>query len=229
MPDNTNENTSTYPYLLKWDETGKRFYESGVSRGVFYTMTAQGTYTPGVAWNGLTGVEENPEGAEPNELWADNIKYAVLYSAETWGGTIKAYTYPTEFEECDGTVEIAPGARIGQQKRKPFGFCYRTEIGNDTAGEGDDGYLLHLIYNAMAAPSDRSYDTINDSPDAIEFSWEISTTPVTVEGYKPTSSLTISSLEADATKLAALEAILYGTGNTNPRMPLPDEVKTLLA
>lgn len=217
----------TPTYTLEWDKSGERFYESGVSHGVFYPLTQAGTYTPGVVWNGLTGVEENPEGAEPNELWADNIKYAILYSAETFGCTIKAYTYPEEFEECDGSAEIADGTRIGQQDRKSFGFCYRTELGNDI--NGNAGYLLHLIYNAKASPSDRSYDTINDNPDAIEFSWEVNTTPVNVSGHKPTSSIVINSTKANATDLATLEGILYGDGTSDPRMPLPDEVASVMS
>ena len=221
-------------YSLEWDKTGERQYETGVSRGVLYQIDQTGEYTPGVAWNGLTSVSEAPDGAEPNELWADNIKYAVLYSAETFGATIEAYTYPVEFEENDGSVELATGVHIGQQKRKPFGFCYRTEIGNDTATDSDDGYKLHLIYNATASPSDKDYETVNDSPDAITFSWEITTTPVNVTGHKPTSTVVIDSTKADPTKLAALEQILYGTpasGNTAAipaRMPLPDEIKTLM-
>lgn len=227
-------NPTTPAYSLEWDKTGERQYETGVSRGVLYQIDQTGEYTPGVAWNGLTSVSEAPDGAEPNELWADNIKYAVLYSAETFGATIEAYTYPVEFEENDGSVELATGVHIGQQKRKPFGFCYRTEIGNDTATDSDDGYKLHLIYNATASPSDKDYETVNDSPDAITFSWEITTTPVNVTGYKPTATVVIDSTKADATKLAALEQILYGTpasGNTAaipPRMPLPDEIKTLM-
>lgn len=227
-------NPTTPTYSLEWDKTGERQYETGVSRGVLYQIDQTGEYTPGVAWNGLTSVSEAPDGAEPNELWADNIKYAVLYSAETFGATIEAYTYPVEFEENDGSVELATGVHIGQQKRKPFGFCYRTEIGNDTATDSDDGYKLHLIYNATASPSDKDYETVNDSPDAITFSWEITTTPVNVTGYKPTATVVIDSTKADATKLAALEQILYGTpasGNTAaipPRMPLPDEIKTLM-
>ena len=225
---------TTPTYSLEWDKTGERQYETGVSRGVLYQIDQTGEYTPGVAWNGLTSVSEAPDGAEPNELWADNIKYAVLYSAETFGATIEAYTYPVEFEENDGSVELATGVHIGQQKRKPFGFCYRTEIGNDTATDSDDGYKLHLIYNATASPSDKDYETVNDSPDAITFSWEITTTPVNVTGHKPTSTVVIDSTKADPTKLAALEQILYGTpasGNTEAipaRMPLPDEIKTLM-
>lgn len=225
---------TTPTYSLEWDKTGERLYETGVSCGVLYQIDQTGEYTPGVAWNGLTSVSESPDGAEPNELWADNIKYAVLYSAETFGATIEAYTYPAEFEENDGSVELATGVHIGQQKRKPFGFCYRTEIGNDTATDSDDGYKLHLIYNATASPSDKDYETVNDSPDAITFSWEITTTPVNVTGHKPTATVVIDSTKADATKLAALEQILYGTpasGSTAaipPRMPLPDEIKTLM-
>lgn len=209
---------------LVWDATGSRFYENGVNHGVLYPMADNGTYGTGVAWNGLTGVTESPDGAEANDLWADNIKYATMRSTETFGGTITAYTYPDEFMQCDGSANLADGVYIGQQKRKGFGLCYRTEIGNDTPTDTDDGYKLHLVYGATASPSERDYETINDSPDAIEFSWEFDTTPVNVAGYKPTSLITIDSTKADATKLANLEKILYGDTNTEPRLPLPDEL-----
>lgn len=214
---------------LTWDASGSRFYETGVNHGVLYPMTDSGTYGNGVAWNGLTGVTESPDGAEPNDLWADNIKYATLRSTETFGGTITAYTYPDEWMECDGSAALADGVFVGQQKRKSFGLCYRTEVGNDTATESDDGYKLHLVYGATASPSERDYETINDSPDAIEFSWEFDTTPVNVTGAKPTSLITIDSTKCDKDKLAALEKILYGDGTTKPRLPLPDEIKTLMA
>ena len=213
---------------LVWDKTAERLYETGVSRGALYLPDAQGAYSNGVAWNGLTGVSESPSGAEPTPLYADDIKYLNLISAEDYAATIEAYTYPDEFAECDGSAELAPGVMIGQQKRKPFGLCYRTLIGNDTEGT-DYGYKLHLVYGAMAAPSDKSYATVNDSPEAITFSWEVSTTPVEVSGYKPTASLTIDSTKVDATKLAALETILYGSENTNARLPLPDEIAELMA
>lgn len=221
-------------YVLEWDKSGERYYENGVSHGVFYSINENGVYTPGVVWNGLTSVSESPDGAEPNDLWADNIKYATLYSAETFGATIEAYTYPDEFALCDGSAEIADGVMIGQQKRKSFGFCYRTEIGSDIATDNTTGYKLHLVYGAMASPSDKDYETINDSPDAITFSWEITTTPVNVTGHQATATVVIDSTKADATKLAALEQILYGTpasGNdaaVDPRMPLPDEIAQLM-
>jgi len=213
---------------LVWDKTGTRWYETGTDQGVLYPMTDNGGYGEGVAWNGLTAVNEAPEGAGATDLWADNIKYASLRSAETFKYTIEAYTYPEEFMECDGSVEIVQGAYIGQQPRRGFGFCYRSKLGNDTATESDDGYKLHLIYNSTASPSEKDYATVNDSPDAITFSWECETTPVNVTGHKPTSEITIDSRYVDATKLKALEAILYGSGNTDPRLPLPDEVVTLL-
>lgn len=194
---------------MQWDESGARRYESGVSKGVLYRINQSNQYTPGVPWNGLTSVSESPDGAEPNDLWADNIKYATLYSAETFGATVEAYTYPEEFEECDGSAEIADGVYLGQQARQPFGLCYRTEIGDDTNPER--GYKLHLVYNATARPSDKDYETINDNPDAITFSWEISTIHVNVTGKKPASTIIIDSTKADATKLAALEEVLYGS------------------
>lgn len=225
---------------LQWDKTGERFYELGVDHGVLYPQNDDGTYGTGVVWNGLTGVTESPDGADANDLWADNIKYATLRAAETFGATIEAYTYPDEFAVCDGTAEPVAGVRLGQQKRKPFGFCFRTQTGNDTATEADDGYKLHLIYNATASPSDRSYETINDSPDAITFSWEITTTPVAVEGYKPISTIVVDSTKFTTTeqkaKLTALEDKLYGTnpttagGNdgTDPQLPDPMTVLTTL-
>ena len=212
---------------IEWDKTGERYYETGVSKGVLYPINAQGEYKPGVAWNGLTSVNESPDGADPNELWADNMKYAVLYSAETFGFTIEAYTYPSEWAECDGSAEPVPGLLIGQQKRKGFGFCYRTEKGNGTATESDDGYLLHLIYNCMAQPSDRDYETINDSPDAIQFSWECTTTPIALEGYKPTATIVIDSAKVNSASLASLEEALYGTNSADPYMPTPAQILTL--
>ena len=209
---------------LVWDATGKRFYETGVDRGVLYVQKADGTYDNGVVWNGLTGVTESPDGAEANDLWADNIKYATLRSTETFGATIEAYTYPDEFAECDGSVVYSPGVYIGQQSRKPFGFCFCSQIGNDTATEDDDGYKLHIIYNATASPSERSYETINDSPDAMTFSWEITTTPIAVAGYKPVSEIIIDSTKCDKTKLTTLLDLLYGTENSESTLPTPATV-----
>lgn len=219
---------------LVWDKTGDRLYETGVKNGVLYIPTA-GVYSKGVAWNGLTAVTESPSGAEATALYADDIKYLSLMSTEEFGATIEAYTYPDEFAACDGSAELADGVTIGQQKRSTFGLCYKTTIGNDTDGN-DHGYKLHIIYGALAKPSERAYATINDSPEAITFSWEITTTPVNVTGAKPTASLVIDSTKADPSKLAALEEILYGkdgtgdqhTGAVEPRLPLPDEIKTLM-
>ena len=213
---------------LVWDTTGEHFYETGTDHGVVYPTNSNGEYGTGVVWNGLTAVTESPSGAEPTDIYADNMKYLSIRSAETFGGTIEALYSPKEFDECDGTAEVATGTRIGQQSRKMFGFCYRTLMGNDVDAT-DHGYKLHLIYGATASPSERSYSTVNDSPETMTLSWEIDTTPVNVTGYKPTSTLTIDSTEADATKLAALEDILYSTEQTQPRLPLPDEVITLMS
>ena len=214
---------------LVWDKTGERFYETGVNQGVLYPQGINGTYPLGVAWNGLTAVTESPTGAEATPLYADNIKYLNLMSAEEFGATIEAYTYPDEFAQCDGSAEIADGVMIGQQSRKAFGLSYKTTLGNDVDGN-DHGYKLHIIYGALAAPSEKGYSTINDSPEAITFSWEVTTTPVSVTGFKPTASIVIDSTKADKTKLAALEAILYGATEpeTEARLPLPDEVATLM-
>ena len=212
---------------LTWDNTGERIFETGVKQGVLYPIQSDGKYTKGVAWNGLTAVTESPSGAEATALYADDIKYLNLLSNEEFGATIEAYTYPDEFAECDGSAELATGVMIGQQKRKIFGLCYRTTIGNDVEGN-DYGYKLHLVYGCLAAPSEKGYSTINDNPDAITFSWEVSTTPVNVEGFKPTSQITIDSTKADPTKLAALEAVLYGGEATEAKLPLPDEVATLM-
>lgn len=212
---------------LVWDQTGERFYETGVDHGVLYPVQAGGLYTKGVAWNGLTAVTESPSGAEANPLYADNIKYLNLISAEEFGATIEAYTYPDEFAECDGSAALVPGVFIGQQARKTFGLCYRTVLGNDVDGN-DCGYKLHLIYGALAAPSEKGYSTINDSPEAITFSWEVTTTPVNIEGFKPTACVTVDSTKVDAEKLAALEAILYGTESEEARLPLPDEIVTIV-
>ena len=213
---------------LTWDNTGERIFETGVKQGVLYPIQIDGKYTKGVAWNGLTAVTESPSGAEATALYADDIKYLNLLSNEEFGATIEAYTYPDEFAECDGSAELATGVMIGQQKRKIFGLCYRTTIGNDVEGN-DYGYKLHLVYGCLAAPSEKGYSTINDNPDAITFSWEVSTTPVNVEGFKPTSQITIDSTKADPTKLAALEAILYGSESTEAKLPLPDEVATTMS
>ena len=212
---------------IVWDAVGDHIFETGVRNGVLYLKDAQGAYNTGVAWNGLTSVSESPEGAEATDLYADDIKYLSLMSAENFKATIEAYTYPVEFEECDGSATIAKGVVIGQQSRKPFGLCYRTSIGNDTDGN-EHGYKLHIVYGCQASPSEKQYSTINDSPDAVTFSWEVSTTPVNVNGKKPTATLIIDSTKADKDKLTALEAILYGAESTEPRLPLPDEIVTLM-
>ena len=212
---------------LVWDKTGERLYETGVKQGVLYPQAAGGTYPKGVAWNGLTNITESPSGAEATALYADDIKYLNLVSAEEFGGTIEAYTYPDEFAECDGSAALTEGVFIGQQDRKTFGLCYRTTLGNDVDSNGH-GYKLHLIYGALAAPSEKAYATINDSPEAITFSWEFKTTPVNVTGHKPTASITIDSTKVSETKMAALEKVLYGDGDTEARLPLPDEVVQIL-
>lgn len=212
---------------IVWDESGSRLFESGVDHAVLYPQANTGLYPSGVAWNGITGVTESPSGAEPNPLYADNMKYLNLMSNEEFGGTIEAYTYPDEFGVCDGSAEPTPGVSVGQQARKAFGLSYRTKIGNDTDGQ-DAGYKLHLIYGALAAPSEKSYTTLNDSPEAITFSWEITTTPVPVTGMKPTASLIIDSTKVDPVKLAALEDLLYGKDLVIAALPLPDEVIDLL-
>lgn len=212
---------------IEWDKTGERLYETGVKNGVLYVQEG-GAYQKGVAWNGLTAVTESPSGAEATPLYADDIKYLNLLSAEEFGATIEAYTYPDEFAACDGSVALADGVMIGQQARKAFGLCYRTTIGNDIDGN-DHGYKLHIIYGALAAPSEKAYATINDSPEATTFSWEITTTPVNVTGAKPTASITIDSTKADPGKLAELEKKLYGDTDTEATLPLPDEIKALFA
>ena len=212
---------------IVWDAIGEHTFETGVRNGVLYLKDAEGAYSNGVAWNGLTSVSESPEGAEPTDLYADDIKYLTLMSAENFKATIEAYTYPVEFEECDGSATIAKGVVIGQQSRKPFGLCYRTAIGNDTDGN-EHGYKLHIVYGCQASPSEKQYSTINDSPEAITFSWEVSTTPVNVTGKKPAATLIIDSTKTDKAKLTALEAILYGSEQTEPRLPLPDEIATLM-
>lgn len=208
---------------IVWDATGERFYEAGVRNGVLYVMDDKGAYPKGVAWNGLTGVTESPSGAEATPLYADDVKYLNLMSAEEFGGTIEAYMYPDEFAECDGSAVLADGVYIGQQARKTFGLCYRTVLGNDIQGEAY-GYKLHLVYGALASPSEKAYATINDSPEANTFSWEFSTTPVEVTGHKPTASLVIDSTKVDKTKLAALEAMLYGSESTEASLPLPNAI-----
>ena len=218
---------------LKWDQTGERFYETGVKNGVLYIQETGGVYPKGVAWNGLSAVNESPSGAEASAIYADDMKYLNLYSAEEFAATIEAYTYPDEFAECDGSAQLVEGVTVGQQARKTFGMCYKTTLGNDIEAN-KYGYKLHIIYGAKAAPSEKAYATINDSPEAITFSWEVSTTPVSVEGFEPTASLTIDSTKADPVKLKALEDILFGTDsesageNPGPRLPLPDEIKTLM-
>lgn len=213
---------------LVWDQTGEREYETGVKNGVLYVQGESGTYPKGVAWNGIISVTESPSGAEEQALYADDIKYAAPRSREEFGATIEAYTYPEAFEKCDGSAELAPGVAIGQQTRTPFGLAYKTTIGNDTENN-NYGYKLHLIYGATAAPSEKAYQTINDSPEAITFSWELTTTPVSVNGYEPTAILTIDSTKTDPTKLATLEGILFGSEETEARLPLPDEIATIMA
>lgn len=208
---------------LVWDESGKRLYETGVKMGVLYVQDTSGAYPQGVAWNGLTAVNESPSGAEATPLYADDIKYLELRSAEDFGVTIEAYTYPDEFEACDGSAEIAAGVKVGQQARKTFGLCYRTIVGNDIQGN-DFGYKLHLIYGATAAPSEKSYATVNDSPEAVTFSWEVTCTPIEVPGFNPAASIVIDSTKVDAEKLAALEAKLYGNESTEAQLPLPAEI-----
>ena len=212
---------------IVWDQTGERLYETGVKQGVLY-IPASGVYSKGVAWNGLTAVTESPSGAEATALYADDIKYLNLMSNEEFGCTIEAYTYPNEFAACDGSASLAKGVSIGQQPRKTFGLCYRTTLGNDTDGN-NYGYKLHMVYGCLAAPSEKAFSTINDSPEAITFSWEVSTTPVNVAGHKPTAHLEIDSTKADPVKLAALEKILYGDTDAEARLPLPDEIVTLMA
>lgn len=216
---------------LVWDADAQRLYETGVNKGVLFPRDDSGAYKNGVAWNGLTGVTESPSGAEPTDLWADNMKYLTMRSAEDLGATVTAYTYPDEFGECDGSATVTPGMNIGQQSRRSFGLCYQTTVGNDVAGN-DYGYKIHILYGCTASPSERAYSTINDSPEAIEFSWELTTTPVAVEGYKPTSIVTVDSTqfktEEQKAKLRALEDKLYGTESDEPTLPTPDEIKAIL-
>lgn len=213
-----------------WDTTGARTYETGVDRGVLYVKDTNGAYPKGVAWNGLTAVTESPSGAEANPLYADNIKYLSLQSAEDYGLTIEAFTYPAEFAECDGSAEAMVGVMLGQQPRKQFGLCYRSVLGNDVSGNSY-GYKLHLVYGCQAAPSEKAHSTINESPEAVTFSWEVTTTPVAVTGHSPTAVVTIDSTKADPDALAEIEEILYGvsgTPGTEGRLPLPDEVVSLM-
>jgi hypothetical protein len=213
---------------LTWDQIGERLYETGVDHGVLYLPDAAGVYNTGFAWNGLTTVTETPSGAEASPQYADNIKYLNLISAEEFGCTIEAFTYPEEFAECDGTALPEPGVAVGQQGRKIFGLSFRTRVGNDVEGT-DFGYKLHLVYGCQAAPSEKAYATINDSPEALAFSWEVTTTPVPVTDYKPTSLIVIDSTVVDPTDLAALEALLYGAAAIEPALPTPDAVITLFA
>lgn len=212
---------------LTWDDAGKRLYETGVKQGVLYPQDDNGAYPKGVAWNGLTAVTESPEGAEPTPLYADDIKYLNLLSTEEFKATVEAYTYPDEFAECDGSGSLVEGVTIGQQDRKTFGLSYRTSLGNDVKGN-EYGYKLHIVYGCLAAPSEKAYATVNDSPEAITFSWEVSTTPVNVTGFKPTASLVLDSVKLGAAKMKAIEDILYGSSAAEARLPLPDEIKSII-
>ena len=213
---------------LVFNNVGERLFETGVKNGVLYVMGEDGTYENGVVWNGLTAVTESPSGAETTPLYADDVKYVVIYAAEEFGATVEAYTYPEEFEECDGSASIFEGITIGQQTRKSFGMCYKTSVGNDVQGQ-DFGYKIHIIYGAKAAPSEKSYSTINDSPEAVTFSWELSTVPVPVEGFNPTATMVIDSTRVPAEKMALIEDKLYGTESEEATLPLPNELLALLA
>lgn len=213
---------------LVFNNVGERLFETGVKNGVLYVMGDDGTYENGVVWNGLTAVTESPSGAETTPLYADDVKYVVIYAAEEFGATVEAYTYPEEFEECDGSASIFEGITIGQQTRKSFGMCYKTSVGNDVQGQ-DFGYKIHIIYGAKAAPSEKSYSTINDSPEAVTFSWELSTVPVPVEGFNPTATMVIDSTRVPAEKMALIEDKLYGTEDSEATLPLPGELLALLA
>ena len=212
---------------LVWDKTGERTYETGVNNVALYVMNDEGSYGAGIAWNGVTGITESPSGAETTPLYADDIKYLTLLSAEEYGITIEAYGSPEEFDACDGTAELSTGVTIGQQSRKKFGLAYKTRLGNDVKGT-DYGYKLHIVYGALASPSEKGHSTINDSPEAITFSWTVNTTPVSVEGFKPTASLVIDSTKVDKAKLSKLEDVLYGSDSADPRLPLPNEIVTIL-
>ena len=211
---------------LIWDKVGEKFYETGVNKGVLYPQSSDGTYPKGVVWNGLTAVTESPSGAEATPLYADNIKYLNLVSAEEFGATVEAYTYPEEFAACNGEVTLGDGVTIGQQKRQTFGMTYQTKIGTDIDMEA--GYKIHIIYGALAAPSERAYSTVNDSPEAITFSWEVTTTPVEVTGFKPTASLVIDSTKVEAEKLKAIEDALYGTEDAEAKLLLPNEILAII-
>ena len=213
---------------LKWDNPGERYYETGVKNCVLYVQDAEGNYPKGVAWNGITAITESPSGAESTPLYADDTKYLNLISNEEFGATIEAYTYPDEFAECDGTAELAEGIKLGQQPRKQFGLCYLTTLGNDLK-KNDYGYKLHLVYGCTAAPSEKGYATINDSPEAITFSWEVSTTPVDVPGFKPTAHIEIDSTKVKPEDLAKIKAKLWGSATEEATLPLPNEIKTLIA
>lgn len=212
---------------LVWDEVGSRFFETGVKNGVLYVQNDEGGYNNGVVWNGLTAVTESPSGAEETPLYADDIKYVVFYSNEEFGATIEAYTYPEEFEQCDGSAELIEGVKVGQQARRSFALVYRTALGNDIQGQ-DAGYKLHIIYGAKAAPSEKAYATVNDSPEAVTFSWEVSTVPVNVSGLKPTSTVVIDSTKCDPEVLAEIENVLFGSSDQEARLLLPDEIKGLM-
>ena len=213
---------------LIFNNVGERLFETGVKNGVLYVQDDDGFYPKGVAWNGLLSVTESPSGAETTPLYADDVKYVVLYAAEEFGATVEAYTYPEEFEQCDGSAAISEGITIGQQTRKSFGMCYKTSVGNDVEGQ-DYGYKIHIIYGAKAAPSEKSYSTINDSPEAVTFSWELSTVPVPVEGHNPTATIVIDSTKVSKTLLEGLENMLYGTDTEDPYLPLPREIMVLIA
>lgn len=212
---------------LVFNNVGERLFETGVKNGVLYVMGDDGAYEDGVVWNGLTAVTESPSGAETTPLYADDVKYVVIYAAEEFGATVEAYTYPEEFEQCDGSAAISEGITIGQQTRKSFGMCYKTSVGNDVKGQ-DYGYKIHIIYGAKAAPSEKSYSTINDSPEAVTFSWELSTVPVPVEGHNPTATMVIDSTRVPAEKMAKIEAKLYGSEDSEATLPLPNEILELI-
>ena len=212
---------------LVFNNVGERLFETGVKNGVLYVMGDDGAYENGVVWNGLTAVTESPSGAETTPLYADDVKYVVIYAAEEFGATVEAYTYPEEFEQCDGSAAISEGITIGQQTRKSFGMCYKTSVGNDVQGQ-DYGYKIHIIYGAKAAPSEKSYSTINDSPEAVTFSWELSTVPVPVEGHNPTATMVIDSTRVPAEKMKLIEAKLYGSEDSEATLPLPNEILDLI-
>lgn len=212
---------------LVFNNVGERLFETGVKNGVLYVMGDEGTYEKGVVWNGLTAVTESPSGADTTPLYADDVKYVVIYAAEEFGATVEAFTYPEEFEQCDGSAAISEGVTIGQQSRKSFGMCYKTSVGNDVQGQ-DFGYKIHIIYGAKAAPSEKSYSTINDSPEAVTFSWELSTVPVPVEGFNPTATMVIDSTRVPKEKMQLIEDKLYGTESEEATLPLPNELLALL-